>query len=363
MKAIINNESLAILLATLSDACNQRSIIPIVQNVHISVNNNVATFHQTNLNIHIVNKIECTADGDFDILIPFFEMKKITSLCTGPVTIGEKNGFAFIQSEEDVWKVGKVDDPANYPVLPEFDSAFSFKADGTFFWSLNAASTTVKTGDYSLGNVCLDISENEAVIVATDTMSMFHHTHKVISKERAKPITFAPAFTKSVSAFQESTVTVGDKYIQVESGDLKVISVLSDIGYINYSAVTATKRDPNCTVNLVDLIRAIKKVMASRSNLGFYHITFKFSKDLIKMSFKENDKEVHLDVRAETDIESTVKLNAENLLNSLSQIPPTVQDIKLSIAGESSVVFIYPADSDELLLMVAPIVNQQSVTK
>lgn len=361
MKAIINNQLLVAVLNSLSDACNQRAIVPVVLNVSISVKGGIATFHQTNLNLHIVNKVECTADGDFDILVPFHELKKITSLCTGPVMIGEKNGFAYIESGEDVWKMGKADAPKDYPKLPEFDLESSFNADGTFFWALHQAATTTKTGDYALGNICLDIKKDEIVVVSTDTMSMFHFLQNNADSVRKivpRKVTFAPSFAKSVSTFQDSEVTIGNKYIEVECEDIKVISVLSDIGFINYEMVSNIKRQPNCTVNLGDLTRAIKKVMASRSNLGFYHITFTLSKDKIKMHFREDDKEVILDIAAETDVESSVKLNAENLLNSLSQMPPLTHDVKLSIDGPAATVYMYPADNEALFLVLAPIINQ-----
>lgn len=329
-----------------------------MESVLVDVRKKKAVLTATNLNITICYEMECESAKTFKLLLPFAELLNITKVLGDiPVEITNENSSINLQAGFDVFKLGKSDDPVNYPKLDEFTDELEFEATPDFFWSMQQAGMMrlEDKNEMVFNNICVKVKGETIDVVGTDKNRLFLQTFPIKTGKLSESLVDGE-FLKALKNVQAAKVKISDKFFCVEADDVTMYVKLTDQKYAKYEMVTSTLGEINCTVPKDELKTALNKILVYKSA---HHTTlFSFSKDKISLSFNDADfsREVKTEVIAEHTVEiECISLNAALVLSILNLLPDDCKLVKWNVTSPTRAVFFIPDTDDSVLTMLMPL--------
>lgn len=359
MKAVVNND---VLLKELKRAgmCVKKNVVyPILSNVKFDFKKDSLMITTNDLETMFISTIPCECKEPFSVLIQHLDIIDICNTAVAPIKIELKESLMVITSGAAKHKLSLSGEPVNFPKVEGDDYLVSFQADGDFFFNLGNANTCKPKESVhpNFDNAAIDVKKKKITVVGTDGHLIYKKEFKNESKIE-KTVMVCDMFVNICKNFQGSVISIGDRFIKVESGNEIVISRLSEQKFCNYNAVLPETIEYNLKINKNEFRNALKSINVS-TDLLTKSCVFIFSKDKIKLVSQNPDlikeSENELDIKHDVPI-PTICFNASLLLHLLNIVEG--EELEVSITAENRAIFIKPQDDNSLLLMLQPIYNK-----
>lgn len=358
---IIDSKILNKGLKSLAPAFAGRSVMPLLDNVLVTVLENEVVLTATDMKLTVINHLPLESTTTLKWLLPYKELTNITAVLAGPVTIEvDKDRKAFLKSGAKVWKLGVTEDPSLYVKLPEFETDDSIEVDGAFFWSLQQAAKSVSTneGDLVFQCVCLDPREGEMRIVSSNRSVMYLHKFPT-NKKFKKQALFYPDFVRAVKEFNEAKVSFNGRFIRAESNHLTVIATCADQRFANYEMMLPNDRKVNCEIETSDVQNAIDEILVYGSQVPASKLSFNSSGIKVDFLDEYSGREVNTFIHAEHSVaEQTITANAKLIKEMISQFPPNTEKLQCIVPDNAMVMWMKPVKEDYDITLTLGLIGQ-----
>lgn len=356
MKVIVDSATLSKELKKISPVMMKNTIFPILEGIKFDVVGNVLKLTATDLNTTISTELECTSKKDDTIVIPFYDLHEICSRSTGPLQIDVKEKIIQIVSDKATYKLSNGFHPKDFPSVENVEYYNEVDVDGDFFFALSGANS-VKASDGAMtqmNNIGLDYKKDKLVVVGLNQMSVYKREFAAKNKKETV-VSVVGKFADLTKLFQETKLSISEKFIKAESGTTMVISRLSEVLFIKYEvAFTNVTKDFNVTFNRKDLIDSITIVgIAASAKTKAIVLTFSEGKIDLKSVDIDNGREAETVMNIQHSVdEMSISLNGASLINLLNTME--VEEVNIFFNTPKSAVVIMPSSEEKTILLVMP---------
>lgn len=368
MQFTINSQVLLNLAQRASVICPTKSMLPIIENLLISVNgiDKKITITATNLEDSIVVSNEILT-CDFDTTQSVAIAPKITedllkSLPQQEITIifTENNGVKM-QTATGMYSISG-EQADSFPPVLDFETLESFEMPKkTFTRAYEKVGFAISTDPdrMALNCMCVELSKGKCTFVGTDA-------HKLVAFEidfeTEKELTFllrqkaCDFVKKSLNANDTIKISLSENNIMFESENSKIIVRALQEKYPKWRNVIPKENDKNVHISKEDLLRSIKRTgfFANKvSNL----IELQIAVNQIGLKSEDLDFATQANeiLRCVSESEITIGANAVNMAQCLNIIDTDIVNIELStpnramllknekeVLGETLTVLVMP---------------------
>ena len=356
MKLIVDASALSKELKKISPVMNKNTIIPIIEGVKIDVTENTLTLTATDLNTTISTELGCSSKDNSSVVILFHDLFEICSKSSGPLEISVKEKIIQIVSDKATYKLPNGLEAKDFPSVEDVEYYNEVDVDGDFYFALSGANS-VKSSEGALSqmnNIGVDFKKDKIVIIGINQMSVYKREFPISCKKELVA-SVVSKFSDLTKTFQESKLSISDKFIKSEYGGIKVISRLSDVLFIKYEfAFQNVDNTVNLTINRKDLIDSIS-IVGIASSAKTKSITFSFLKDKIDLKSIDidNQKEAETVINIPHSVdEISITLNGSALINLLNTLD--CEEVNMYFNQPKSAVVIVPSSEEKTILLVMP---------
>lgn len=359
MKATINHTALSKELKKMSLLIKKNNIIPITSSVLFSFDKNKLTITGTDLETTYVSVIDCECKESFKVVIEYTDISDVCSSAVSPIQLEVKKSQLLITHSKAKLSFTVSSEPEHFPLVPEDSFDLTVNVDGDFFYNLSNANEC-KYPDEAKANLnmaAIDFKKNSVVVVGCDANILFKK--ELETKCNGNKVVMIPdSFVQSCKGFQESTVSVGEKYIKAECGNDTVVSVLSTQTYAAYNSIIPTDIEYNVTFDKAELQSCLRSISIA-ANLISKQVVIEFTDGLIKFTSQDIDfgkggeSEIPTDHKVELD---KICLNLKWLTHLLNLI--NGEEIEMAFKAPDKTVYLRPLnDNTELCLLQPLLIN------
>lgn len=354
MKAVINPTLLSKELKKLSLVIKKNTVIPILSTVKFSFEKNKLTLTATDLETTCISEIECECAKPFDVCIEYTDILEVSGSVLNPLELSVDENGINIKSGKAKYKFSISATPDQFPLIPVDSFDFSIQVAGDFFFNLSKANT-VKSKDMGNFNMAaIDITKSSVTVVGTDAVSMFTWVTPTKSKKELV-IMVADTFVQLCKLFQETTISIGEKFIKAVFGNDTVISRLSENTFVPYKNIISPDIFFNLVISKSDLKTALNQISVA-CNFKSKQSVLTFSEGKIKLRTQDVDfgKEAETEIEVEHKVElEAICFNTVILLHLLSLI--TTDNIEMAVTHHNKAAYIRPQDDENTLCLLMPL--------
>lgn len=365
-KFIISTDRLKPILNKLAQAISKNSTLPILTNLYCKIGTNEVVFITSDLELTMLYKSEAeTTGGKFEMLIPFDFFKKMVGLTkSAPLEIELKGRKGIIHGVNDVYELGTLDKPEDFPILPEMPKQNFISMNGTFIPWLNKALIAVSSDDTrpAMQKICLDIMDNGMTMVATDAHILFTRSFEVESKT-SEQLLISPKIAKALDGFTTTSIYWKKTHIGFQCDDITIIATRHEDKYPNYKAIIPSF-ETNLLVDKDDLERALEKCNLNSDPLKLTILFLKKTKGTLSFeSFDLNlNRKIDVDIPGSYtgDVE-TVSISSGKLLSLLSQVD--YDKVRLAIQFKDKAILLTADNDKDYMGLIMPIDTENKEKK
>jgi len=357
MKSTINPTALLKELKKMSQIVKKNHIIPITSSVLLSFEKDKLTITATDLETTYISIIDCTSKESFSFPIDYFDIVEICSSVFTPITIELKGTGVSITSDKSKFKLSVSGQTIDFPKVPNDEYYHEMNVDGEFFFHLGYANSCrwkVNALNPSLDMAAVLVGKKEMDIIGCDGFIMYKKTIKAKS-EKELSIMICERFIMLCKSFQETKISVGERFIKAEYNNEIIISRLSEAKYPNIKALLPNEIEYNMTLSKDELKLSLSAISVA-SNITSKQFVINFDKDKIVLKSQNIDFEKEAETTIETDHKvpfESICLNSSQLLH-LSTIIET-DDINFQFKDPTGNVFLQPNGDDSILMLIRPL--------
>lgn len=303
MKFTTETSTLKEALQRLGFAVNAKSVIPVISSVLATVTKGKVLLTTTDLMVTINHGIDCETDGEGCFLIPYHHLKNIVALETGNVSIewNAKTG-AIAKFDQDVFKLGKNSDVADFPKYPEVPKHM-VAMNTEFLTAIKMAALGVSKDEYRpvMHNVCVEMESSSVTITSTDGFTIYTHQIAVDHKVEGRTELLVPSVVaKALDGCGDFKIGFNKNHMAFEAGQVFIMAKRAEGNFPQWRAAMP-KHESNVTVKIGELRSAVEKayVMSDVSN------------NSIDFMIKEDEVELRTEVK-DTGMSSSCKVPAKS---------------------------------------------------
>lgn len=357
MKAVINHIELSKHLKKISGLIKTNPVIPIMSCVLFKFSKGKLEMVATDLETTCIIKMDCECKDEFEIPIEYKDISELCSSVSSPISLEVVKGTGInISSGSSKFKFSFFGNDNVFPKIPEDEFNVEIEVDGDFFFNLSKANTFRYKGfdKPAIDMAAIDIKKDEIFIIGVD--GNFMYSKSIAHKGKSEVVKMiCESFTQACKSFQQSKISIGEKFIKAEYGDDVVISRLSDNKFVDYAFIMPKDAVYNFTIDKNVLKSAIRSANITTS-LTLKSCVFNFKDSGVKLISQEIDfgkeSETILDIEHTVEIES-ICLNIGQLSTILNNIESDSIDFSFSNAYKS--VYIKPSDDDSIICLLQPL--------
>lgn len=359
MKAVINQSALLKELKKMSLAIKRNPVIPILSAVKFEFGKKSVRIIATDLETTYISNVDCECKTEFNLAIEYADIVDVCSKANAPLNIElkEKESIVAIKSDKAIWKLA-IHDDTTYPNVPDENYELELSVDGDFFYHLSNANTcrSKEMLKVSINMACIDIKKTEINLVGTDGFVLYKKTIQQKNKKDLK-VMVCDNFVQLSKSFQESVISVGEKFIKVETDNQIIISRLSENKFPDYNVVLPIDAEYNFTANRDELKMGLSCVNVS-ANKKAPTCVFKFNKGYETLNLYSQDidlnKDAEIDISVSHSIDfEAIRLNISLAEHLLSMMPTEI--IQMAFTAPHKAVLMKPETEDGLLCLLMPL--------
>ncbi len=359
MKAVINQSLLLKELKKMSLAIKRNPVIPILSAVKFEFGKKSVRIIATDLETTYISNVGCDCKTEFNLAIEYADIVDVCSKANAPLNIElkEKESIVVIKSDKAIWKLA-IHDETTFPSVPDDTYELELNVDGDFFYHLSNANTfrSKELLKVSINMACIDVTKNTISLVGTDGFVLYKKTIQQKNKKDLK-VMVCDNFVQLSKSFQESVISVGEKFIKVETDNQIIISRLSENKFPDYNVVLPIDAEYNFTANRDELKMGLSCVNVS-ANKKAPTCIFKFNKGYDTLNLYSQDvdlnKDAEIDISVSHSIDfEAIRLNISFTEHILSMMP--TETVQMSFTAPHKAVLIKPETEDGLLCLLMPL--------
>lgn len=282
LKFIIETTKLKEAIKRLGKAVNSKTVIPVCENILVTVLKKQIMLTTTDLQITISIALDCETEGKGIFLLPYKELKEVLDLSPSePVTVtyNDKTG-AVATFETSTIDFSKVGDAAEFPKFTEVeDDAFFAPGDDIVGAMALAALSVSKDGlRPAMCAICVELSKDWINVTSTDAHSVFNHALPITSgalDELEAPakvnLLVPPVVADVLEGLSEITLAYTKSHVVFKAGQIMVTATMVDAQFPEWRAVMPAHHT-NVETHLLELKIAAKKawIFSDSSTNGIY---------------------------------------------------------------------------------------------
>lgn len=340
-KMILHPSVLRSVLKNLEVAANQKTLIPVLENVRIERIGDKIKFRSSSTHMNIETCIEYKIDGeDMCFLCPYTKLVSLSNALTYDIEFSVSKNTLSIKSGSESFKL-KIDDFKDYPSPPAIKSDKCIQVTADDLKLIKLASISVKDDllKPAYNNVFMEISESSKIITCTDANTMF--VCGDIKKEHTSNVMLPVGFIRALKDVHDDLdISYDSRHIQATCKNTTISHVLTEGKYPDYKSVIPIG-EPTITLSKNDLNYAVQRVCAIGTQKGMLAIIeLTISEDKITIRMNDSD----LGVEAESSIPITnnnpdykpvFRLNTNFLLRLFRQMELAEDDVELLVPANS----------------------------
>lgn len=203
---------------------------------------------------------------------------------------------------------------------------------------------------------CLHFKKDTLSVVGTDAFIFYKKDFKIKTNKQHQSLVNGK-FVRAVKDFQDSKISVSEKYVKVDNGSTTIITIVQDSKYCNYQSILREGLVYNFESNRVDFMSALTKAsVTSAKSTKMCALNFNGDPSAIKISSIDVDfakeGEVSLRVIHEVSIDA-IGVNAGQLLKLLNLLDS--ENVKMAIESATRSIYLKNDDSDDVLCLIQPL--------
>jgi DNA polymerase-3 subunit beta len=343
----IQRSDLARLLAATTKVVESRNTIPILSTVRLVAEGDVLTVTATDLDIEVQASAPC--ENDFAACVDAKLLAGIVNKAAGEfVTLDLDDKTVTVKAGRFTSKIQTlpIDD---FPTFTAGDYTAEFDADlATLFAPVQFAISTEETR-YYLNGIYLHVDGGNVVAVATDG----HRLSRNIGQPSAD---FAgiivPRKTVGLVPKGKIAVSLSDRKIRFDAGDVVITSKLIDATFPDYKRILPTANDKDVTFSTDDMAKAVARVSVISSDRGrAVKLTVDDGQVTLSVNNPDSGSAAEDVVVGYSGEPLEVGFNSAYMIDLLANFPAC--DVKMSLAdGVSPVLFTSEAAPGLLCVMM-----------
>ena len=271
MKFTADTNELKEALQLLRPAYNNKSIMPVLDCVKISIGKKKAELTVTNLSITIATTIKVENSANGDLLVPYQKLKDILQLYgSAPVLVKLEGNQIQVSIGNDVFNLGKAENAVNFPIIPEVGGT-PLQVPAQVMEAIRTAAASASTDNLRLQmcTVLLRIADKHLTVVSTDAHTLYLSGFDL----EHMPADIAPADVlipvgsiKALHDTQQCYLSHSDKNIKFTSEDTTVTIRRVDAKFPDYEAVIPTFVK-NAEVDMSALVLGVTRALVTCNNV------------------------------------------------------------------------------------------------
>ncbi len=359
MKFIISNKILKDALKKIGGVITKNSVLPILGDVLFKIDGERLTVTCTDLEVTI--SIDLTIESkieQFTAAIPFHWLFSICNLHGDvPLVFFFNKGGLKISGDDDQFEQKKLADVKAFPELPKFPEGEPIKLEEDFIAKLNAALTTCGADEMSIWmpNVSLIIEAQKIDIASSNASILYTYAFKKESSEGKTEVMLRRKMVKALSGFKETAISWNENHFAFISKNVTVIATRPEGKYPNYKAVIPSF-GPNLTIGRWDLIESLNKASLVDDSCCQFGLIEGQRVMKISASNIDLDREVSVNVKAETPYTGTVetiRISPTSFLKLLSQVE--YDKVSLAIHDSAKAILMTSEEDSAYIGLLMPI--------
>lgn len=354
MKATVNPTALLKELKKMSMVIRKNPIIPIMSSVLFEFTKDKLTITGTDLETTYITSMECACKSSFSFPVSFQDMVDICGTRFTPIELELKGKDISLVSGKWKSKLSVAGGEKEFPKTPIEDGLIEFDVDGDFFYHLSIASTCKHKDDPRINMPAIHVSKDKVNVLGTDSNVMYIK-ELPIKANKEVVVMVSGNFANACKLFQESKVSIGEKFIKVEHGDETIISLLSEQKFPNYKAVIRQDIVWNMVVNK-DSFKTELQSISVGTDLATRVVDSVILGNKIKMIARNThfnkEAETEFDVESEME-ELEISFNSEKMMHFLTTL--TAETLDLSFTTPVGSIYIKPSDDDSVFCLLQPV--------
>lgn len=356
MKATISPDVLLKELKSISAVIKKNTVLPILDCVLFRFDKNKLKITGTDLETTYISTIECECKNKFAFPMSFNSILDVCSNVVTPIEIELTETAILIKSGKSKFSFslsGKLED---FQIIQDEDFKVELEVDGDFFFNLYNANAFRSKEELkvNLNMAAIDIQKSVISLIGTDANYLYKKD--LNSKSKYELIVMVcDSFIQSCKSFQESKISIGEKFIKAEYKDEIVISRLSENKFANYKSILPTENIFNLTIDKNELKSALRSVNVG-ADVTTRQCVFNFTDKGINLVSQDIDfgKDAEYNIEIEHNIEiDKICVNSNQLSLLLSHIEGDSVDFAFSAPNKT--IFLKPTYDDTLLCLLQPL--------
>lgn len=358
-------------LKKVKEVISKHPTITTLSNILIKVRRADIEIVATDLMVTIQATIEVKNDGEFgyNYLLPFDYLYNIGTLINGlDLTVeidtiekkveGKKVKIinAILTTFSDVFKQDDLDNPEEFPDLPEFPQENSVGIGGDFILWLNKAIDTVSSNstNQAMQKIFVGVANEGLCMASTNSHVVFEKSFKAESQQ-STDLLVNTKIAKALKGFKETSISWSDTHIAFVSNGITMIGTIQAEKFPNYKGVFPLDPPANLRLSLAELTGVMDKAALTKKPATIY-----LKREIGHIVVESNDEiynrkvTVRIGADYSGDCEQII-VDPEKMLLLLGQIEYT--QITLSITGPDKPIIITSESDPTYRSLTMPLVN------
>jgi DNA polymerase III sliding clamp (beta) subunit (PCNA family) len=366
-KITIPASPLMAVLKKVKEVIAKNAAMPILTNVLVKVRRTDILVIATDLALTIQGTIEVTNDHEFgyEYLLPFDFLYNICHLTNGlDITIEVTDTLkkkiaerkAVISTYTDIFNVYDLDNPEDFPKMPDFPHENSAGIAGDMIeWMNKLISTAAKdVARPAMQKIYLGINNEGMALATTDAHVLVEKTFKAESAQ-AVDILIDTKIAKALKGFRETSISWSDSHVAFVSNGITIIGTIQDEQYPQYRAVFPEEGKTNLRVSLDELTGVMERAALTRKSATIY-----FKREIGTLVIESTDVDYNRKVTSRLAADYfgdcvSIILSPEKLLLILGQVE--YKSINLSITSPEKAVIITTDADESYRALIMPMIN------
>lgn len=355
MKAIVNPQKLLNELKKVAPVISKNTILPILSSVVLSFNKNKLTIKGTDLETTIHLTMDCESKDSFDVLVEFSDLIGVCSKIHEPILINAIGDSILITSDNSKFKFAKTNEE-HFPKLPEEDFLFDLEVEADFFWALGCANICKSDTDLNPRMYCtsIKVKKDLITIAGIDGFVAYRNELKIKTGKIAE-ILVGKKFVDMTKGFSEGKVSIGEKFIKVETSDIIITSLLFDSQFVDLDSIIPQEILYNFKTNRVEFINSLG-VTGIVASVSTKTISIHFDSEGEIKLYSQNvyyGKEVQTKIKSTNSVEiKSIGVNGNQMLKLLNLFDS--EEVEMAFGGEKSTIYLRPAGEPNILCLLQP---------
>lgn len=356
MKAIVDPQLLAKELKKVSPIIKKTTVLPVLSCVKLSFESGKLSIMATDLETIVLLTMNCECKKPFSIVVDFSSFSEVCSKLFGPITIELSDKTVNITSDNSKFKFVQEYNESEFPKIHDEEFLFSIDADLDFFLALGNANNCKSDDPYktNMNGVLIHFKKDKVIVFGTDAFIAYKEDFKIKTGKEIQVI-INDQFAQMVRVFNSGKISIGEKFVKAESGEMIVISRLADSKFCAYEAIIPSELNFNFKSDLKDLISSLSFVGIA-ANKTASTCAINFNGGDIKVSANDFDygNEGETRVKATHTVEiPDIGVNGKQMLKILAFFDS--QEVEMAVRGENNTIFLRPSGEPNTLCLLQPV--------